>query len=285
MEDAIRSQGYHLLVTSYDVIPDCEESHLRAFAAKPVAGVISCPSFNSRPEEYARLLEEGIPLVLVDTKIEDLAADFVGTDDFWTAHAGTKALLQSGCGRIAYLAGYRMASTTRERLAGCQLALSEVGKELPPELIMTGEFTEEFGYSATCRILAEHPEVDAFFVANDPLSVGVVRALQEHNRWLPICSYDEPEVPYEWAQSMVLLKQQRYAVGYSAGEMLLRRIDGMGSPPSPVASLSIKADVVMPTNDSIPTLCGSWLNSKANVAPSWAAHQAAIQETGNIERR
>jgi DNA-binding LacI/PurR family transcriptional regulator len=145
------------------------------------------------------------------------------------------------------------ASTSRERLAGFRTALEEANLPLPPQRILEGAFDANFGYAATRRLLEEQPEVDGLFVANDPIAVGVARALGELGRRMPICSYDEPALELGTdpaiVQSIIHLKQQRYALGHAAAEVLVRRVHEQAAgqvPPMPPARIRIKAELNEP---------------------------------------
>jgi GntR family transcriptional regulator of arabinose operon len=253
IEDVIRSHGYHMVLTSYDVDPEREAKCLDELISKPVIGVIACPSYNSRPADYQRVLDAGVSLVLVDTMLEGVGADLVSTDDFWSAYEGAGALLRAGCRNIAYLTGHLTASTSRERLAGFRMAMEEAGVELPPPRISEGAFNADFGHSATQRLLEADPEVDGLFVANDPIAVGVARALREANRRLPICSFDEPAVTPEVARSIIHVKQCRYALGRAAGEALIRRIRERtsGQPAMPPCRIRIRAELNEPAQGTM----------------------------------
>jgi DNA-binding LacI/PurR family transcriptional regulator len=258
LEDILREHGYHLVVGSYDVIPEKEQRCLGDMVAKPVAGLVACPSYNSRPADYQAALAQGVPLVLMDSPLPGIEVDLVATDGYWSALHGAAELVRSGCRRVAFLAGHFTAATSRERLAGCRSALEAAGLELAPELILEGDFAAAFGYQATRRLLAEHPEVDGLFIANDPITVGAVQAALEAGvrpgNGLQVCTFDEPDLPLEWRRAMILLKQPRYDLGRAAGELLLKRIGERRQhrTPAPAQRVRLQAEIVVPQTAAVP---------------------------------
>ncbi len=254
LEDALRERGFHLVMGSYDVVPDKERRYLEDMLAKPVAGIVACPSYNSRPVDYQTLIDRGVPLVLMDTSLPGIDVDMVATDDYWSAYKGAAALAEHGCQRIAFLAGHFTASTSRERLAGCRSALEAAGLKLAQELVIEGDFSAEFGYRAAHKLLTERPDVDGLFVANDPIAQGVIQAAVECRQFpassLRICSFDEPDVASDFRDALIMLKQARYELGRAAGEILLKRIDEQrqNRSPAPSRRIRMEAELVLPGN-------------------------------------
>ncbi len=252
LEDILREQGFHLVVSSYDVVPSKEARCLQLMLEKPVAGLVACPSYNSRSGDYQAFIEQGVPLVLMDTSLDGIEVDMVATDDYRSACQGATALVKAGCKHVAFLAGHFTASTSLERLAGCRSALEAAGLELPQELIHEGDFTAASGYEAARRLLAEHPEIDGLFIANDPIAQGAIQAAAElrdfPNASLRICSFDEPDVPRDQRDALIMLKQARYELGHAAGENLVKRIQERRKERQPAAPrrLRIEAELVLP---------------------------------------
>src|SRR5205085_11767127 len=76
--------------------------------------------------------------------------------------------------------------------------LESAGLEVPPPL--RGDWSPRSGFEAG-RVLARMPEVTAVFVANDSMTVGVLRAFHEHGLNVPgdvsLVGFDDvPEAAY-----------------------------------------------------------------------------------------
>ncbi len=228
VEDILYKHGYHLVLGNYDAVPAKEQKYMETFVRNGFSGLLIAASYNSHLNPYyVTLKNRHIPFVLIDTDVKGLDADLVTADSRKGSRAVTKLLISSGCRRIAIVCGSLESFTSKERLAGYREALEEAGIPVREELIYTGEFKEEFGYQATCSLLASH-KPDGILSANEPITPGVLNAIHEKGLAIPddirIVSFDEPELP-GWLQTPIpLMVQPGYEIGKAAAELLLQRI-------------------------------------------------------------
>lgn len=249
VEDVCSENGYHLLIANYNAKLEKERQYIQEMIQKPVSGLVICPSFDSPASDFSRLMDLHVPFVMADSAVDGIDADIVSTDDFQASREGTRRLIATGCRSIAFVSGHFSASTSRQRLAGFQAAMDEAGLSADKELILEGEFNEEFGFAAAMRLFKGKVKIDGLFVANDPIAVGVVRAIHQAGVRVPedvrICTYDEPELrPLEHVP-LIVIRQPRRETGRKAAEALLERIAerraGLESAPS--RSFLLKAEV------------------------------------------
>src|SRR5665647_2592539 len=81
------------------------------------------------------------------------------------------------------IAGPQDMSAGLDRLAGWAAALGEVG--LATDAVAYGDFTTTGGAGATAKLLAEHPDINALFVASDLMAVGALSVLAGAGRLVP----------------------------------------------------------------------------------------------------
>lgn len=256
IQDVCSQNGYHVVLGNCDVTPEKEKQCLESMSQHGVAGFIVFPSYNSYLHGYYdELQRRDMPFVFIDGPVEGVQADVVATDNFGGAYEGMKALLAQGCQKVAFLSGYMSAATSRARLAGCQRALAERGLSIDADLIKVGAFTREFGFEAAKELLAAHKDLTAFFVANEPITIGVLRAVQEAGLKLPrdirICSFDEPHHSLDYAFPMILVRQPRYETGQRAAEILLSRIVEKREKKArlPFQAVLLKPEVIVPNEE------------------------------------
>lgn len=228
VEDVCNKNGYHLILGNYDARPEKEREYMVGLLARGLSGFVISPSYSSGENDYYReLVRQGVPFVLTDVAVNGVEADLVQTDNVKGAYLGARSLIASGCRRIAFLSGWRSSSSSRERFAGYWDALAEAGIRVEDDLRRVGEFTEEFGYSAGMDLLTHHA-IDGVFCANEPITIGLFRAIAELNgrrqEEVKIASFDEPGLPTEFSGSITLVTQPRYEIGRTAAEMLLERL-------------------------------------------------------------
>lgn len=126
-----------------------------------------------------------VPLVLSGRPLDDRPAAYVDADNTGGAAVATRHLLSLGRSRVATITGPLDMVAGLDRLAGYRAALADAGRYAGPELVAEGDFTEAGGMRAMTRLLAEAPELDAVFVASDPMAVGALQVLRAAGRRVP----------------------------------------------------------------------------------------------------
>jgi len=97
----------------------------------------------------------------------------------------TRHLIAMGCKRIACVTGPHDTTTGEQRLRGYRAALWESGRPVDPGLECYCDFKEAGGFAAAREMLARHEPPDGFFVANNQMTVGVLRALAAEGLAVP----------------------------------------------------------------------------------------------------
>nr|WP_204261333.1 LacI family DNA-binding transcriptional regulator [Blastococcus saxobsidens] len=126
-----------------------------------------------------------VPVVLSGRPLDGRPVAYVDADNAGGAAAATRHLLSLGRRRIATISGPTDMVAGLDRLAGYRAALAEAGRTPAPELVAEGDFTEAGGVRAMTRLLADAPDLDAVFVASDPMAVGALQALRAAGRRVP----------------------------------------------------------------------------------------------------
>jgi DNA-binding LacI/PurR family transcriptional regulator len=117
--------------------------------------------------------------VLTFGRFPGLAAEpilITGGDGVGGGRLATEHLLALGHRTVWHVAGPHRWWASRDRLEGWRQALADAGAPEPP--VIEGDWSPASGYEAGLE-LAKNPEVTAIFVANDDMSIGVMRALTE----------------------------------------------------------------------------------------------------------
>ncbi len=238
VEEIATDAGRHLILGCYDVQPEKERQHVARMLEKPVSGMILCPSYTSTASIYQPLLYQKMPMVLVDTAVDGIDADLVATNGFEGARQGVIQLAGTGCRTLAFLSGYRSASTSRERLAGFRSGLEDVGLPCNDALILEGAFSDAFGQTAIQKLLAMPQKPDGILIANDPIATGVIQGLHEAGISIPgamrLCVFDEPELPLQLRVPLIIIRQPRRLIGATAARLLLERIEARAGTEAPI---------------------------------------------------
>jgi DNA-binding LacI/PurR family transcriptional regulator len=166
-----------------------------------------------------------VPFVLIDGDPERSSA-LVTVDQEEGARQATKCLLDAGHRTVWHISGPSDWFDSRGRVRGWQQALRDAGREIPP--LMTADWSAAEGYR-TGQLLARLPEVTAVFTANDHLALGLLRALNEHDRRVPgdvsIVGFDDvPEAAY-YTPPLTTVRPDFAAVATASLELLLTQIE------------------------------------------------------------
>jgi LacI family transcriptional regulator len=160
-----------------------EEHYLRTFLARRVDGIIVTGRRAEARQPIGRQLP--VPSVYVLTQSSDPDDLSVVFDDEQGARLAIEHLLSLGHRRIAYVAGPQRHLAARLREAGARAALEAAGLELPPNLVLWGEWSEAWGRNAAEVLAHGSAPVDAVFCGSDQIARGVLEGMQALGRRVP----------------------------------------------------------------------------------------------------
>jgi DNA-binding LacI/PurR family transcriptional regulator len=176
------------------------------------------------------LTAAGVPLVLCGRPYDGRAVAYVDADNRGGATQATRHLLTQGRRRIATITGPQDMTAGVDRYAGYRDALEEAGHPPAPELVAHGDFSEAGGARAMAELLERAPDLDAVFVASDPMAVGALRALRVAGRRVPadvaVVGFDDAAVAATCDPPLTTVAQPLSDMTPLLTELLLRQIDG-----------------------------------------------------------
>ncbi len=254
VEDAAQSHDYSVFLYNTDEDPAKQERYLDVLVAQRVDGVIIAP-YDSDARNLARLRQRSIPTVIIDRRIEGGEMDSVYCDSVAGAKALIQHLISLGHERIAMLSGPANTSTSQDRIAGYQAALTEAGISIDPRLIREGEYRATSGKELAHQVLDEGLEPTAICAANNVIAMGTIEAMGERDLCIPhdialVCFDELPNVSRVFPFLTVVV-QPAYDMGLNAAQLLLSRLHSE-KPLRP-------RHVVLPTRLVVRHSCGSRL--------------------------
>jgi len=235
VENITWQNRYTLILANTDEEVEREKAIIRALLEKRVDAFIVVPASSKRAPHLEKLVQYGIPLVLLDRSVEGLAVDTVMVDNEDGACQAVSHLIRSGHRKIAMLLDNLDISTNIERLAGYRRALAENGIRVDDEFIQSCQYTCQSAYELAASMLKNPNRATALFTANNFMTIGALRAIYEGGLNIPqdiaLVGFDD----LEWIQfSSPLIStvvQPVLELGEVAGQRILARIkDGAGSP-------------------------------------------------------
>jgi DNA-binding LacI/PurR family transcriptional regulator len=230
IERAARAAEYAINIASTSTLTRRSiEDGVERLRAQSVDGVIIIAPHQSAAE-MLRGLPPDLPVVVVGAG-DDVQVPVAAIDNRAGAVRVTRHLLSLGHETVWHIAGPSDWIDSSTRVDGWREVLEAHGRQVPEPL--SGDWSARAGYEQG-RLLAADPDVTAVFAANDPMALGLLRALREAGRRVPeevsVAGFDDvPEAPY-FAPPLTSVRQPFGDVGRHAFQLLLERIDG--APPS-----------------------------------------------------
>jgi DNA-binding LacI/PurR family transcriptional regulator len=178
----------------------------------------------------SRLLEAGIPLVLVGRPPRSISASYVDVDNRQGARSAVEHLIAGGRRVIATIAGPSDMPPGIDRLAGYREAIADAGLAADPNLEAQGDFTQAGGTEAMARLLAARPDLDAVFAASDLMAAGALSALAASGRRVPrdvaIVGYDDSAVATSTNPQLTSVHQPIEEMGREVARLLVEAVEG-----------------------------------------------------------
>lgn len=175
----------------------------------------------------------------------------ISVDNFGGARMATEHLLALGRTRIGHIAGPASWREARDRTHGWRTALADAGIEPGP--IAAGDWSSASGELAAWELLRQAPDLDAVFVANDQMALGLFHVANDRGIGIPeqlaVVGFDGIDEAAQFTPSLTTISQPLRELGRLAVRELLTTIDvepGL----APVRNLTLATELIV--RDSAP---------------------------------
>ena len=213
-----------------------EDAYVETLLAHQVSGIIFVSGVHalvgSDPRRYQRLIELGMPIVMVNGALPGVDAPFVSIDDVVSIDVAMTHLEQMGHRRIGLALGQDFYSPVVRRRAAFETWTSERldlrPGEQPGDLVACTTYTVDGGALAARRLLER--DVTAIVCGSDMMALGAIREARRQGLRVPqdvsvIGSDDSPMVPYV-DPPLTTVRQPAEALAAQACGELLAQIEG-----------------------------------------------------------
>ena len=149
----------------------------------------------------------------------------VAIDNYAGGRMATEHLLGQGYRHIGHISGPLDWWEARQRKAGWQDALLAAGVQATDLYAEEGDWSSSSGEKALGRLLAGHPRLDALFVGNDQMALGVLQTACRQGMRVPqdlaVVGFDGlPEAAHYWP-SLTTVYQDTRNLGSTAVQELI----------------------------------------------------------------
>lgn len=185
-------------------------------------------------DPLSKLAEEsGLPVVHGGRSLDWTPQWYVEADNHGGARQAVEHLVSIGRRRIGTITGALDLRAGADRYLGFReaVALARLGDQR----VAHGDFSEASGGAGMARLLDEHPDLDAVFVASDAMAAGALTVLRERGRTVPdeiaVVGFDDVVSARHAQPALTTIRQPVEALGGEMTRMLVRLINGEEAAP------------------------------------------------------
>ena len=227
IEDAGFEQGYSVILCNSDMKEAKQDAYLSVLLAKQVDGLILISSGDS-PDPVKRIMQAGVPVVVVDRELGDLPVDQVLVDNEQGGYLAGSHLVGLGHTRIGYIAGPSDIRPSKGRVEGLRRALREAELELDPRAIARSDGRYTGGEEAMRELLARRRDLTAIFAYNDLMAIGAVAVLRQAGLRVPedisVIGFDDIPQAATTVPAITTVAQPTSELGNVSARLLLNRL-------------------------------------------------------------
>jgi LacI family transcriptional regulator len=257
VEIAAHERGYSVILCNTNLDPVREADYLAVLLSRQVDGLIYFPGTRVPNAALTAAVAEGVPVVVVDERLDNLPGVFV--DNFDGGRQVGVYLASLGHRSILFLGGPEGLPTVIDRLDGLRAGLEAAGAPVDNMRLYFGEYRASYGYEAIYAFAREGifspgaaQRPSAVVAANDLIAIGALRALRELNLRVPrdcsLVGFDGIELTSLITPSLTTVQQPFGKVATSAVLLLLSRIEAINVRKEDKLSASAVSHVILPVS-------------------------------------
>jgi LacI family transcriptional regulator len=228
IENIAHPRKYKVLICDSDNQKEKEHDYLSLLMDRTVDGMIFVAPL-LKDQVLIDLAERNYSIGLIGRYIEHPKIPCAYTDNVKFSKEVVEHLIERGHREIAFLCGYAEVVDSYERLEGYIKALRDRQIAFRPELIESGNFSEEGGFEAIKRLFAKKLPFTAVYAANDEMALGAYKACWELGvdipKQLAIVGVDNDRICKYIKPTLSTVNQPKYTMGALISEKLIDQMN------------------------------------------------------------
>lgn len=213
-----RRIGYHIIISG----TDADENYYKLAKERNLDGIIIIGVYSEN--FYSGLQNAKIPIVLVDSYIDDKTFNCVRINDEQSAYEMTKYLIGKGHRDIALITGkLKDGGVHEKRYKGYVKALTEAGIILNKNNILEGRTDFDTGLLMAEKLM-QQTKATAVFCTADIIAIGVVKQLNKLGVKIPeqmsVVGFDNLNIARYCSPSITTVDQDVFEKGKQAVELI-----------------------------------------------------------------
>lgn len=231
VERTAAEHGYNVIVCLSGESFDKEVKNIQMLANGSIDGfIISLAKESQMKEDFKHLNEvinQGMPVVLVDRVTDLVECDKVIVDDLFGAYRAVNYLIKKGARKIALITMPDYMNVGRLRTQGYLNALSDAGIEIDPDLILKIEDLNG-GYDNIKHLIYSN-DIDAILAVTEFFAVTAMKIAQGKGIKIPdelsVIGFTDGIISQCASPSLTTLNQHSEEIGSKATRMLINKLE------------------------------------------------------------
>ncbi len=223
VSSGLAHQGYDMLVIHVD--PQDTKWIRQYYDTGRVDGFILLTATRKQVHVKA-LIDTGIPFITWGVPLPGQKYCSITGDNFTGGKTATGHLISLGRRKIGFIGGPEYELEVQHRLDGYRSALQEAGRDVEPELVEYGNFSNTSGAGAMQRLLDQSPEIDAVFVNSDLMAIAAMDAIRANGRRVPediaVVGYDDLSIAEHSNPPLTTIRQNVPLAGKMLAQNLIQ---------------------------------------------------------------
>ncbi len=234
VEMAAAENDMDLVIVAPETEDDYKEQNAMiewAIAQKPSAILLTPASFTETTPYAREIVENGIPLILVDSEIdEDIADTVITTDNVKLGEVEGEYMKKYATeeSQIAIIGHVEGSSTAIEREKGVRKGLGEFEDRIVDVVFCDSDYDK--AYRLMMDLMEEYPGIDLVAGLNEYSAVGAARAIKEKGRQdIRVVGIDSSLEEIQFLEEgifEIIVIQNPFKMGYLGVEAAIKVLNG-----------------------------------------------------------
>lgn len=226
MHEVLDDAGFHVSIDFYNNAKECAECLAKLCNAQ-IAGLVLWPTPGGKVVEQTRkLIESGVPVVMIDTHLQEVECDYVVSDNITGAAEMVRFLAGTGHRNICYFTSEPDRSSLVDRMAGFLKGMVMAGLPFAADNIVQVDGDLE---NVLASVLRRRNKPDAIFASHDVKAIAIINLLLSRGIRVPedisVVGYDGVDFGGMVNPPLTTMEQDFRGMAVKASRILLERLD------------------------------------------------------------
>lgn len=227
IEEEAHNKGYRIIYCSTDNKKEKALELIRLFRDRSIDGYIITPP-EGIENEIQSLINEGIPVVLIDRNLPKLKCSHVVIENLNSTREAIHHLITNGFKNIAFVTLDSEQTQMADRLAGYEIALADHGLQPYVKKLNYHQKADQ-NIAEIVSFLAENKSIDAIFFSTNYIGVWGLQAIKILNLNIPndiaVISFDDQDLFKFYTPSITVVSQPVPAISDHIIKLMLNALD------------------------------------------------------------